>query len=84
MSACRKNQLQDAGWTAVANALVGVTSLTSLNGCDQYKAIRHGEQTEMMLGGTELGVAVARYLPLSSSTLTALDIRCRRSAHSAQ
>jgi hypothetical protein len=68
-----------AGWTAIADALEAVTSLTSLNGCDRYAAIRAGRQTELALcGEMELGVAVARYLPCSADSLTKLDLRCPR------
>ena len=64
-----------AGWTAVADALEAVTSLTSLNGCALYGGIRAGGQRELLLGGTEVVVAVARYLPRSSESLTTLDVR---------
>jgi hypothetical protein len=75
----RRNGMDAAGWTAIADALEGVTSLTSLNGCAAYAAIRAGGQTELLLKGMELVVAVARYLPRSAHTLTALDLRCPRS-----
>jgi hypothetical protein len=52
-----------AGWTAIGDALEAVTSLTSLNACPAYAAIRAGGQSEARLGGTEAAVAVARYLP---------------------
>ena len=64
-----------AGWTAIADALETATSLTSLNGCALYAGIRSGGQRELALGGTELGVVVARYLPRSAETLTTLDVR---------
>ncbi len=64
-----------AGWAAVADALEGVTSLTSLNGCNQYTAIRAGGVKEMKLNGKELGVWTARFLERSASTLTSLDVR---------
>ena len=67
-----------AGWTAIADALEAVTSLTSLNDCPDYAAIRAGGQTELALkGDLELGLAVARYLPRSAESLTSLDLRCR-------
>ena len=72
----RGNQLGIAGWTALAEALECVTSLTSLNGSDQYAAIRAGGQAELDLGGTELGVWATRFLKQSASTLTTLDVRC--------
>ena len=72
----RGNELGADGWTAVADALEGCTSLASLNGCDTCRDIRQGGQTEMLLNGTELGVWAARYLPRSASTLTRLDVRC--------
>jgi len=65
-----------AGWTAIANALEGITSLTSLNGCALYPVIRAGGIAELQLEpATELCIAVARYLPRSASTLTKLDLR---------
>ncbi len=71
----RGNKLGADGWTAVADALEGVASLTSLNGCDKCRAIRAGGQTELKLAKTELGVWAARYLPRSASTLTKLNLR---------
>ncbi len=60
----------------MADALERVTSLTSLNGCGQYAAIRGGGLAELNLAGTELGVWAARFLERSAPTLTALDVRC--------
>jgi hypothetical protein len=72
----RGNKLGADGWTAVADALEGVMSLTSLNGCDKCRAIRAGGQTQLLLEKEwELGVWAARYLPRSASTLTTLDLR---------
>jgi hypothetical protein len=51
-------------------------SLTSLNGCDQYVAIRAGGLRELNLRDTELGVWAARFLERSASTLTSIDFRC--------
>ena len=76
----RANQVDAAGWTAVADALESLTSLTSLNGYSAYPSIRAGGQTKLALGGTELAVAVARYLPRSADSLTALDLRSPRPA----
>ncbi len=76
----RGNQLGADEWTAVADALEGVTSLTSLNGCDTCRAIQAGGQSELLLETTELGVWAARYLPRSASTLTRLDLRQARIA----
>jgi hypothetical protein len=73
----RDNQLGFEGRVAVADALDRITSLTSLNGCDQYAAIRKGGLAELKLHGEwEMAVAVVRYLPRSGSTLTRLDVRC--------
>ncbi len=70
-------QLGFEGRVAVADALDRITSLTSVNGCNQYAAIRKGELAELKLHGEwELAVAVARYLPRSGSTLRRLDVRC--------
>ncbi len=71
----RGNTLGPAGRTAVADALVRVTSLASLNGCDHYAAIRAGGQTEIRLNKTELVLWVGLYLPRSASSLTTLDVR---------
>ncbi len=60
---------------AISDALEAVTSLTSLNGCTRYAAIRAGGQRELRLGGTEIGLAVVRYLPRSTYSLIALDLR---------
>ncbi len=65
-----------AGWACVSDALEGLTSLTCLNGCRQYGAIRAGGLAEIQLGGTELGVWAARFLGRSESTLISLDVRC--------
>ena len=59
----------------MADALERVTSLTSLNGCDQYAAIRAGGLANLELEGTELGVWAARFLERSCDTLTELDFR---------
>ena len=75
----RDNPLGFEGRVAVADALDRITSLTSLNGCDQYSAIRKGGLAELTLyAESELAVAVARYLPRSGSTLTRLDLRCAK------
>ncbi len=64
----------------MADALEAVTSLTSLNGCDQYAAIRKGGMRELtirnMSEDKELGVWAGMYLERSASTLTELDLRC--------
>ena len=73
---CRDNDLGAEGWTAVADALEELTSLTSLNRCDKYRAIRAGGLAELDLGNTQLGVAMARYLHASTATLKTLDLRC--------
>ena len=60
----------------MADALERVTSLTSLNGCGQYGAIRAGGLRELKLNKEwELGVWSARFLERSGATLTALDLR---------
>ena len=60
----------------MADALERVTSLTSLNGCDKYTAIRAGGLRELKLDGKwELGVWATRFLERSGSTLTTLDLR---------
>ncbi len=60
---------------AIAEALDRTPSLTSLNGYDNYTAIRAGGRAELPLAETELGVVVARYLARSASTLTKLNLR---------
>ncbi len=55
--------------------------LTSLNGCDQYTAIRAGGLRELKLTPKwELGVWAVRFLERSASTLTKLDFRCAQLA----
>ena len=72
----RGNQLDVEGWGAVTDALERVTSLTSLNGCGQYAAIRAGGLAELKLEKEwEMGVWAARFLERSGATLTALDVR---------
>jgi hypothetical protein len=72
----RGNQLGFGGRVALADALDRITSLTSVNGCDQYAAIRQGGLAELKLDGEwELAVFVVRYLPMSCSTMTRLDVR---------
>ncbi len=67
----------------MADALEAVTTLTCLNGCDRYGAIRAGAQSEVALDGKwELVDAVARYLPRSGATLGRLDLRWCPTAHS--
>ena len=76
VAARRGNQLGVAGWAAVADALERVTSLTRLNGCGQYAAIRAGGLREMRLRSEwELGVWAGRFLERSGATLTTLDVR---------
>jgi hypothetical protein len=77
----RKCGVDGVGWTAMAEALEAVTSLTSLNGCARYAAIRAGGQSELVLDSKwEAAVAVAQYLTRSSGTLTTLDLRYLLSA----
>ncbi len=72
----RRNHPGVAGWAAVASALDRAPSLTSLNGCGQYAAIRAGGQAEVGLKGTELALWAVRFLERSAATLTTLDMRC--------
>ncbi len=73
----RGNQLDVAGWAAVADALMGITSCTSLNGCDQFAAMREGGLRVMTLEREwELGSCAWKFVERSSSTLTKLDVRC--------
>ena len=75
-SASSGNKLGVAGWAAVSDALEAATALTSLNGCDQYTAIRAGGLRELkLIPEWELGVWAARFLERSASTLTKLDVR---------
>ncbi len=71
------NNLGVAGWAAVSDSLEAATLLTSLNGCDQYTAIRTGGLRELKLKPEwDLGVWAVRFLERSASTLTTLDVRC--------
>ena len=72
----RGSQLGVAGWAAVAEVLERVTSITSLNGCDQYAAIREGGLQALELEKTDLAVWASRFLERSASSLTKLDVRC--------
>jgi hypothetical protein len=72
----RENSLGVAGWAAVADALELLPFLTSVDGCDQYSAIRTGGLQEINVEYTELGICTARFLERSASTLTKLDLRC--------
>ncbi len=72
---CRGNKLGFVGWSAVADALEAIMSLTSFNGCDQYTNIRAGGMLVMNLENTELSVWGALFLRRSASTLTKLDLR---------
>ena len=54
----RVNGLGADGWTAVADALEGVTSLTSLNGCIVRPIIEGGLKEIQLQRGLELGVCV--------------------------
>ena len=49
--------------------------LSSLNHYTGFGAARAGGATELLLAGKELGIAVARFLPSSASTLTVLNLR---------
>ncbi len=64
-----------ADWAAVDDGLERLTSLTSLNGCEKYLAIRAGGRKKINLRGMELGVWAARFLERSTNTLTSLDVR---------
>ena len=68
------NSLGVAGWAAVADALERLPSLTSLDGCDQYSAIRTGGLQEIILCYRDLGMWAARFLERSASSLTKLDL----------
>ncbi len=75
----RGNQLGVEGWAAVSDALERATCLTSLNGCDQYLAIRAGGLAELKLKKEwELGMWAVWFLERSRATLTALDVRWRK------
>ena len=75
-SLSRGNQLGDAGWTAIANALERVTSLTSLNGCDEFREMRAGGLQHLELEHDwELWGWASLFLERSASTLTWLDVR---------
>ena len=63
----------------MTDALEGATSLTSLNGCDLYSAIRAGELVELrLIKEWELELLLGWCLQRSASTLTMLDFRCAR------
>jgi hypothetical protein len=69
--------LDVVAWDTMADPLAVVTSLTSLNGCDQYSAIRAGGLRELkMTPEWELGGWALLLLERSASTFTLLDFRC--------
>jgi hypothetical protein len=71
------NNLGIAGWRALTDVLEHITSITSLNGCDQIAAIRAGGMVEMRLAYTgRLSWWAARYFERSAATLTILELRC--------
>jgi hypothetical protein len=57
-------------------ALEGCTSLSSLNGCEEYRQVLAGGIRKLDVDGKELGVALGPYLERSASTLVALEMRC--------
>ena len=65
-------------WRPALRALEGVDSLTSLNGFDDFLAMRDGTSSELLLCGTDLGLAVLSWplLIRNASSLTKLDLRC--------
>jgi hypothetical protein len=77
----RGNGLDSAGWDVVADSLVGITSITSINGVDGCGPLFEGQQTEINLTGKRLReneaiAVVARMLLRSAGTLEKLDLRC--------
>jgi hypothetical protein len=68
------------GWNAIADALKGLTALTSLNdrvsNYGECLSICEGGQTEVLLQYSQLGLWAAQHLERSASTLTSLDLRC--------
>ncbi len=69
-----------SGWAAVADTLESITSLTCLNDCFEYAAIRAGGLAVMNMYSTyELGGWVpfmAPFLERSAGSLTHLNVRC--------
>ena len=62
------------------DALEGLPALSSLDGFEGYGPLRAGcgaevDLSEQELGARGLGVAVARLLPYSAATATAVDLR---------
>ena len=76
MTVCRDNRLSVAGWAAVVDALEFFTSLTSLNDCDLYSAIRVGGETDINLLDTDLALWAAPFLERSASSLERLNFWC--------
>ena len=57
------------------NVLERLTGLTSLNGCKKFQQILAGSIVELDLEGTEIALAIGRFLPRSASTITSLDLK---------
>ncbi len=61
----------------MVDAIEGITSITSINDCNQYATIRAGGLSELKLEKEwELGLWAAWFLGRSATTLTTLDVRC--------
>jgi hypothetical protein len=71
----RNNQLGPRAWEAILDALEHCPEISLLNGSDMYRAVRAGGLSKISDDGHELALAVGRFLPLSASTLTSLDLK---------
>ena len=60
----------------MADALEAAPFLTSLNGCNQYAAIRAGGMEDMQLQNTDLALWAVLFLERSASSLTNLSLKC--------
>jgi hypothetical protein len=71
----RDNHLGPIAWKAIIDALEQCPDFLDLNGSDTYRSMRAGGLAKFSEEGHELGLAVGRFLPLSASTLTSLDLK---------
>ncbi len=72
----RGNRLGPSGWTEIMDILEWFSDLTALNCYEQYRAVVAGGVHSLDLSGKELALALCRFFPRSSETLTSMDLRC--------
>ena len=68
------NSICPRGWSALTDAVEKLSSLTFLNGFDQFKHLREGTVSKLEISGKEVAPAIAPMLFRSASLLSVLDI----------